>query len=64
MQLLVPSPGTPGEGWGEGDFEIPSNSEFKIHPHPNPLPGYRAREKYNPGIIIDSPIAFEETFAP
>jgi hypothetical protein len=26
---LAPSPGTPGEGWGEGDFENKRLSKFK-----------------------------------
>jgi molybdopterin molybdotransferase len=32
-----PSPGTPGEGWGEG---LPAKQQS---PHPNPLPGYGER---------------------
>ncbi len=40
---LTPSPGTPGEGWGEGDFEGQSNLGTPNHPHPNPLPEYRER---------------------
>ncbi|HSV14503.1 MAG TPA: DNA mismatch repair endonuclease MutL, partial [Tepidisphaeraceae bacterium] len=40
---LSPSPGTPGEGRGEGDFERRSTFEIPNHPHPNPLPEYRAR---------------------
>ncbi|MGA2584311.1 MAG: methyltransferase domain-containing protein [Tepidisphaeraceae bacterium] len=36
-ESLKPSPGTPGEGWGEGP-------PAKIQdPHPSPLPEYRAR---------------------
>jgi hypothetical protein len=35
-----PSPGTPGEGWGEG-----LNQTSREDPHPNPLPEYREREK-------------------
>jgi hypothetical protein len=50
---LVPSPGTPGEGqidkvWGEGDFELREVSDSRNHPHPDPLPEYREREKYGP----------------
>ena len=35
----APSPGTPGEGWGEGLV-----ANHRKYPHPNPLPAYRARE--------------------
>jgi valyl-tRNA synthetase len=35
---LSPSPGTPGEGWGEG-----LSSHSKGSPHPSPLPEYRER---------------------
>jgi Domain of Unknown Function (DUF1259) len=38
---LSPSPGTPGEGRGEGVFGLNN----KLRPHPNPLPAYRARGK-------------------
>ena len=37
-QSRTPSPGTPGEGRGEGDFLT-----YEIRPHPSPLPEYRAR---------------------
>jgi beta-galactosidase len=40
---LSPSPGTPREGRGEGDFERRTVPEIPNHPHPNPLPGPRAR---------------------
>jgi hypothetical protein len=43
---ITPSPGTPGEGRGEGlQFEI-SNLKFETTdcPHPNPPPEYRERE--------------------
>jgi outer membrane protein, heavy metal efflux system len=44
---LTPSSGTPGEGRGEGrgegDFRAPIAFETRNHPHPNPLPSYRAR---------------------
>jgi len=36
---LTPSPGTPGEGGGEGIFFATATKD----PHPNPLPEYRAR---------------------
>jgi tetratricopeptide (TPR) repeat protein len=42
-RFLPPSPGTPGEGWGEGDFEGKAASEIRNRPHPNPLPEYRER---------------------
>jgi isoleucyl-tRNA synthetase len=38
-----PSPGTLGEGRGEGDFKWQSRTFVRNHPHPNPLPEYRAR---------------------
>jgi lysophospholipase L1-like esterase len=37
---LPPSPGNPGEGWGEG--MKPTTGVFE-GPHPNPLPDYRER---------------------
>ncbi len=40
---LSPSPGTPGEGRGEGDFKQATASDIPKHPHPNPLPEYRER---------------------
>jgi PAS domain S-box-containing protein len=40
---LAPSPGTPGEGRGEGDFERKAALDIPNHPHPNPLPEYRER---------------------
>jgi membrane-associated phospholipid phosphatase len=45
---LTPSPGTPGEGWGEGDFERRTVSAVRNHPHPNLLPGYREKGKDAP----------------
>ena len=40
-----PSPGTPGEGRGEG--LRPSTAVGQLEdPHPNPLPGYREREAF------------------
>jgi Ca2+-transporting ATPase len=35
---LAPSPGTPGEGWGEGGLQVNVQD-----PHPNPLHEYRER---------------------
>jgi valyl-tRNA synthetase len=40
---LSPSPGTPGEGRGEGDLERKTALDIPNHPHPNPLPEYRER---------------------
>jgi acyl-coenzyme A synthetase/AMP-(fatty) acid ligase len=40
---IAPSPGTPGEGGGEGDFERPTVPGGRNHHHPNPLPDYRER---------------------
>jgi tRNA modification GTPase len=53
-----PSPGTPGEGGGEGDFDHQVPGRFRApgsrnaaaprspnHLHPNPLPEYRERER-------------------
>jgi flagellar biogenesis protein FliO len=37
------SPGTPGEGRGEGDFEPQAAFEIRKHTNPNPLPEYRER---------------------
>src|SRR3954454_25002940 len=39
---LTPSPGTPGEGRGEGEA---SGAPIFGDPHPNPLPEYRERGK-------------------
>jgi heptosyltransferase-2 len=47
--LLTPSPGTPGEGWGEGEEKDGANSaasSFILHPSSfasDPLPEYRER---------------------
>jgi len=38
--LPIPSPGTPGEGWGEGSFERRSN----VRPSPSPSPGVPGEE--------------------
>jgi valyl-tRNA synthetase len=46
---LTPSPGNPGEGWGEGgsssQSSVLSPQSFSSGPHPNPLPDYRERAK-------------------
>jgi radical SAM protein with 4Fe4S-binding SPASM domain len=36
---IAPSPGTPGEGWGEGDFELPAALSSTKSPSPMPSPG-------------------------
>jgi hypothetical protein len=45
--IYSPSPGTPGEGWGEGESSSQSSvlspQSFFSSPHPNPLPAYRER---------------------
>jgi 16S rRNA (uracil1498-N3)-methyltransferase len=43
LQLITPSPGTPGEGWGEGLLRNATQD-----PHPDPLPEYRERGKEAP----------------
>ena len=43
FQLITPSPGTPGEGWGEGPLRQATQD-----PHPDPLPEYRERGKEAP----------------
>ena len=50
---LAPSPGTPGEGWGEGDFARRRPLAIRNHPHPNPLPAYRERgpEKHSTRFV-------------
>jgi hypothetical protein len=46
---ITPSPGTPGEGRGEGSVgESKGSRKWKQNPHPNPLPGHRAREPLGP----------------
>ena len=43
LRRATPSPGIPGEGRGEGDFERKTILDSSNHPHPNPLPEYRER---------------------
>jgi Zn2+/Cd2+-exporting ATPase len=43
MPRHSPSPGTPGEGGGEGSIPIARTLHFQENPHPNPLPEYRER---------------------
>jgi hypothetical protein len=41
---LFPSSGTPGEGWGEGEFEgLSAFDVLQKDPHPIPLPEYLER---------------------
>src|SRR5437016_5819790 len=40
---FTPSPGTPGEGWGEGSSPTTNRSGFEEEPSPCPLPAYRER---------------------
>jgi error-prone DNA polymerase len=42
LEPLAPSPGTPGEGGGEG-LRAANDSRLVEDPHPNPLPAYRER---------------------
>ena len=39
----APSPGTPGEGWGEGSSASARSPHVQQNPHPDPLPVYRER---------------------
>ena len=45
-KLPTPSPGTPGEGGGEGVFEHRKSPDIPNHPHP--LPEYRERGQEDP----------------
>ena len=54
---LSPSPGTPGEGRGEGDLGRRTASDKPSHPHPNPLPEYRER---GPESLRDRAVAAVE----
>ncbi len=45
VSALSPSPGTPGEGWGEGDFERRKAFDAENHPQDAPLPQYQERER-------------------
>lgn len=42
-RALPPSPGTPGEGWDEGDFERRMPLVLWNLPHPDRLPTYREK---------------------
>jgi hypothetical protein len=41
----TPSPGTPGEGRGEGFVRLPDAHGIRQNPHPDLLPAYRERGK-------------------
>ncbi len=43
MRLPASSPGTPGEGWGEGEFARRTALDPPEDPHPNSLPDRRER---------------------
>jgi radical SAM superfamily enzyme YgiQ (UPF0313 family) len=47
---LTPSPGTPGEGRGEGT----GRASGATSPHPNALPDYRVREKTRPLPVVSA----------
>ena len=49
-----PSPGTPGEGRGEGLLFLPEQKD----PHPNPLPEYRERGQERNRIGMSNPPSF------
>jgi multidrug efflux pump subunit AcrB len=63
---LTPSPGTPGEGRGEGPSTSIRNPKSEIRnredPHPNPLPGYRERGSQRLGFFRRFHLAFERRF--
>ncbi len=42
-RALAPSPGTPGEGSGEGLSEMPTTLDAPSHPRPSPRPAHRER---------------------
>ena len=52
---FTPSPGTPGEGWGEGSLGLPEQLDFEIRPHPNLLPAYREKEPEEPPVKCNCP---------
>jgi beta-galactosidase len=52
LEILAPSPGTPGEGRGEGL----GSTSHEENPHPNPLPAYRER-----GLLADDRTAIPFT---
>jgi len=48
-----PSPGTPGEGWGEGSVHSNMAPAVQQNPHPNLLPAYRERGQATPAGPIE-----------
>ena len=50
-RAITPSPGTPGEGWGEGLLPAKSRSQ-SADPLPNPLPEYRERGQESPSGVV------------
>ncbi len=54
---LTPSPGTPGEGGGEGRAATSQSPRGSAEPSPNPLPAYRARAfKTHAGDLLVLPL--------
>ena len=49
-ELTSPSPANAGEGGGEGEFPDRTTFDVRIHPHPDPLPGYRERGEERPSL--------------
>jgi primosomal protein N' (replication factor Y) len=49
-KAITASPGTPGEGRGEGVFGLPMAAGIANHPYPNPLREYREGGPEGPGI--------------
>jgi len=62
---IAPSPGTPGEGWGEGLNSVNQSDSHLENPHPNPLPEYRARGKSPPiQHLLESTRVYELKWRP
>src|SRR5439155_5240042 len=53
---LSPSPGTPGEGWGEGSSSSAKPRGFETEPSPCSLPEYRERVKAQPARECGCPV--------
>ncbi len=57
IDCFTPSPGTPGEGRGEGRPAERNAASHRsppaVRPHPNPLPAYREREPM-PALLLQS----------
>src|SRR5688500_1458216 len=54
VSAFTPSPGTPGEGRGEGSPASEIHAQTEKNPHPNPLPEYRARGQEELRAVLDS----------